>query len=473
VVGAYRVLAMIGEGGMGTVYLAEHTLLGRRAAIKVLRPSLSEDAEVVERFFNEARAVTQIADPGIVQIFDFGHHADRSAFIVMELLEGEPMDKRIERMGGLPLVDCLRFLRLICASLAVAHARGIVHRDLKPENLFIVRDSAVPGGERIKILDFGIAKLSRDQPGGFKTRTGVLLGTPAYMSPEQCRGSGELDPRSDIYALGCVVFAMVTGRPPFTGTAGELIAAQLLQPPPLVVSRIAGFPAVVDELLQRCLRKDPEERFSSMLELGAACDRADQMLSAAPTAAVEVPEVRAHRPSRVRPPSIASAHPTTLHTASGQRSELGSLGQPVRRRWTSGRVAGAVALVIASTVAVAVRCGDRPVSAPLAPAAGGHPPAEPSTSAAPTLPAATAAPTLPAATATAGDAAAHDATTPRDAGAADAPADAAAAEAPIDAAPPGPHRPSTAGGGPHPRSTRGDHASPTGSAAPIKVDRAD
>ena len=463
-VGAYRVLAMIGEGGMGTVYLAEHALLGRKAAIKVLRPSLSDDGEVVERFFNEARAVTQIADPGIVQIFDFGHASDGSAFIVMELLEGEPLDKRIERMGGLPLADCLRFLRLICGSLAVAHARGIVHRDLKPENLFVVRDSAVPGGERIKILDFGIAKLSRDQPGGFKTRTGMLLGTPAYMSPEQCRGSGDIDARSDIYTIGCVLFAMVTGRPPFSGTAGELIAAHLLAPPPLASSRIAGLPGVVDELLERCLRKAPDERFPSMFELGEACDRADQVLqSAAP--ALTVPEVWARRGLPAPPAPIASPNPTTLLTASGQRGDLGPTGQPIRRRWTSVRFAGACAIVIASTVVVAVQCGGSPGTRAIAPTSRGLLAAEPPVE--PRAPAAMPSPILPAATA-AGDAA-HAMTTLRDAGVVDAPADAAA----IDAAEPAPHRTSAAGNAPRPRSTRGDHASPTGSAAPIKVDRAD
>ena len=133
---------------MGTVYLGEHTLLGRKAAIKVLLPSLSANEEIVKRFFNEARAVTRIADPGIVQIFDFGHHTDGSAFIVMELLEGEPMDKRLKRLGKFGLIECLRLMRMICTSLAAAHAKGIVHRDLKPENIYIVSDPAVTGGER-------------------------------------------------------------------------------------------------------------------------------------------------------------------------------------------------------------------------------------------------------------------------------------------------------------------------------------
>jgi eukaryotic-like serine/threonine-protein kinase len=168
---------------MGVVYLGEHTLLGRLAAIKVLLPALSANQEIVQRSFNEARAVAQIADPGIVQVYDFGQHTDGSAFIVMELLQGEPVDRRLARIGRFTPIDCLRLTALICRSLAAAHARGIVHRDLKPENLFIVGDPVVTGGERPKILDFGIAKLSSSEPGALKTRTGMMMGTPVYMSP--------------------------------------------------------------------------------------------------------------------------------------------------------------------------------------------------------------------------------------------------------------------------------------------------
>src|SRR5690348_7434221 len=181
-IGAYRVLHQIGEGGMGSVWLAEHAMLGRRAAIKVLRPEYSHREEIVTRFFNEARAATSIGDPGIVQIFDFGQHTDGSAYIVMELLDGEPLDKRLERVGTLGLPDALRLMRQVASTLGAAHARGIVHRDLKPENIFIVRDPEVTSGERAKVLDFGIAKLGGDQS-GVKTQTAALMGTPVYMSP--------------------------------------------------------------------------------------------------------------------------------------------------------------------------------------------------------------------------------------------------------------------------------------------------
>src|SRR5262245_15591953 len=161
-VGAYRVLQPIGKGGMGTVWLAEHVMLGRRAAIKLLHPMYSARPDIVTRFFNEARAATAISDPGIVQIFDFGQHVDGTAYIAMELLEGEPLEQRLRRLGRLPVPDALRIMRQVASTLGVAHGRGIVHRDLKPENIFLVRDPEVIGGERAKVLDFGIAKLTGD-----------------------------------------------------------------------------------------------------------------------------------------------------------------------------------------------------------------------------------------------------------------------------------------------------------------------
>lgn len=213
-IGQYKILRTLGAGGMGTVYLGEHRLLGRRAAIKTLLPALSSHREIVDRFFTEARAISAISDPGVVSIFDFGYHVDGTAFIVMEFLEGESLSARLERLGTLRLVDALRLARQLSSSLAAAHDRGIVHRDLKPGNVFLVRDPEVPGGERTKILDFGICKLG-DPECTTTTQTGTMLGTPVYMSPEQCRGAGRVDHRSDIYSLGCVLFHMLAGRPPF------------------------------------------------------------------------------------------------------------------------------------------------------------------------------------------------------------------------------------------------------------------
>jgi serine/threonine-protein kinase len=268
-IGAYRLLQQIGEGGMGAVWLAEHAMLGRRAAIKLLHPMFTARPDIVTRFFNEARAATAIADPGIVQIFDFGQHVDGTAYIAMEMLEGEPLDKRLGRLGRMPITDALRLLRQIASTLGVAHQRGIVHRDLKPENIYLVRDPEVIGGERAKILDFGIAKLTGDP--NIKTNTSAVMGTPAYMSPEQCRGAGQVDQRSDVYALGCMLFKLITGGPPFDAEgAGEIIAMHLRELPPTLSSRVHGIPPELDALVQHCLAKDPAYRYASGAELAAA-----------------------------------------------------------------------------------------------------------------------------------------------------------------------------------------------------------
>src|SRR3954469_6693390 len=268
-IGQYRIVRKIGAGGMGLVYLGEHTLLHRRAAIKTLLPMVTANKEIVERFFNEARATSTISDPGVIQIFDFGYHVDGTAYIVMELLEGEALSARLARLGKLALGDALRFARQITGSLAAAHARDIVHRDLKPENIFLVRDSEAQGGERTKIIDFGICKVGAGDP--LLTEVGVMIGTPVYMSPEQCRGSGEVDARSDVYAFGCLLFHMLTGRPPFVGEAsGDLVVAHLEQEPPPPSQFAPELPPVVDALVLRCLAKSPDERFASMLALQAA-----------------------------------------------------------------------------------------------------------------------------------------------------------------------------------------------------------
>ena len=269
--GNYRILSRLGIGGMGAVYLGEHTLIGRKAAIKVLLPEFSHKQEIVERFFNEARAGTAIGHPGIVQIFDFGYHDDDSAYLVMELLVGEALNERLDRLGRLGEDDALRIARQCASALAAAHTAGIIHRDLKPANIFLTTDPEMEAGERAKILDFGIAKLTDSGAAGdLRTRTGSMLGTPAYMSPEQCRGAGLVDHRADIYSLGCVIFRMVCGRPPFVADGvGELIANHLREPPPPLRSFAPAITPGFEAVVQRTLAKQAEARFSSMEELAS------------------------------------------------------------------------------------------------------------------------------------------------------------------------------------------------------------
>jgi tRNA A-37 threonylcarbamoyl transferase component Bud32 len=355
-VGVYRVLQQIGEGGMGTVWLAEHTMLGRRAAIKLLHPSFSTRPDIVTRFFNEARAATAISDPGIVQIFDFGHHIDGTAYIAMEFLDGEPLDRRLRRLGRLPISDALRIMRQVASTLGIAHQRGIVHRDLKPENVILVHDPEVIGGERAKILDFGIAKLTGDQ--NVKTNTSAVMGTPAYMSPEQCRGAGLVDQRSDVYALGCMMFALITGAPPFDAEgSGEIIAMHLREPAPVLSSRVHGVSPELELLAQHCLAKDPAHRYASGADLAAAIGRVlgSPSMATAQTAggAASVPIASGNTA-----PTLSSA----AGAAAGARARTGSRGAVF---------AVAAILVIVGGVAavVATRGGGGPASpTPPAPA---------------------------------------------------------------------------------------------------------
>jgi serine/threonine-protein kinase len=349
-VGAYRLIQRIGEGGMGTVWLAEHTMLGRRAAVKVLHASYSSQPEIVARFFNEARAATAINDPGIVQIFDFGHHVDGSAYIVMELLDGEPLYHRIAR-GPMSDGDVLRIMRQVASALGAAHARGIVHRDLKPENIFLVRDPEVPGGERAKILDFGIAKLATGTS-KLKTSTSAVMGTPTYMSPEQCRGAGQVDQRSDIYSLGCVLYRLLVGRPPFDADGvGEIIVMHMRDPAPVPSAAVPSIPPAVDQLVLRCMAKNPAERFASGTELANAIGLL-----------VTQPQLDARMTGGMH---AAAAMPTTL---SGAAMGMGTQ-PPTAARGGKGVVLGIAGVVVAGGITAAGVLGGGSKSQPEQPPA--------------------------------------------------------------------------------------------------------
>ncbi len=274
IVGGYRLVAPIGGGGMGTIWRAEHEVLGRVVAIKLLLHALSHDPAMIERFFDEARAATRIADPGIVTVHDFGWHADGQAYLVMEHLIGESMAERLDRRGQVPVDEAVRLVRLAALAMAAAHAASIIHRDLKPANIYIVADPAVVGGERVKILDFGIAKLlGEGSHAATRTQTGAILGTPTYMSPEQCRNAGTVDHRTDVYSLGCVFFHLLTGQPPFATTStADVIASHLLEPPPAPGSLVPDLPAAIDGIVLACLAKDAGDRIGSMLALARALE---------------------------------------------------------------------------------------------------------------------------------------------------------------------------------------------------------
>lgn len=368
-VGAYRVEETIGRGGMGAVYRGVHSLLGRPVAIKVLLAQHAHSEEIVARFFNEARALTKLADPGLVQVFDFGHHTDGSAYLVMELLSGESVARRLGRVGRFGPLETVRLVRLMCASMAVAHAAGIIHRDLKPENVFLVADVAVPGGERPKILDFGIAKITFDEQGPHRTRTNALIGTPTFMSPEQCRGGREIDARSDIYSLGCVMFVMLTGRPPFERELpGDLFIAHIQEPPPRLSSLVPELTGQLEALVERCLQKRPADRFASMEALGQELSLLERELAGEPF-------IRPARPSTLAPPpaiegetvclragdsALARREVTTLNSAIGQvRDPRATRPKGALRRVAMG---GAILVLAAGSVLLGATIFGRPAS---------------------------------------------------------------------------------------------------------------
>ena len=287
--GNYRVLDKIGQGGMGAVYLGEHVLIGRKVAIKVLLPEVASDQSRLRRFFNEARASAQVRHPSIVDVLDFGTQEDTS-YLVMEYLEGETVRSRVKRTGALPETSVRRLGRQVASALAAAHAGQIIHRDLKPENLFLVRDEDVIGKERIKVLDFGIAKLLGDSGDGVvDTGRGTILGSVGYMAPEQASGEGVTDERTDVYALGCVLFEMSCARRPFIayGFAGVL-SMQMHSPAPSPRQHAPDISEDLDAIITRMLARYPADRFASMSDVVAALDDgADAAAAGGPTPAKE------------------------------------------------------------------------------------------------------------------------------------------------------------------------------------------
>jgi serine/threonine-protein kinase len=268
--GKYQLVKLIGRGGMGSVWEARHVSLGTPSAIKFIEAEYANSQEARSRFDKEAKAAATIQSKHAIQIYDHGVTDDGKPYIVMELLTGEPLDKRIERLGQLTLQDTARILQQVSRGLARAHERGIVHRDLKPENIFIVRNTD-DDEEVAKVLDFGIAKIqnSPHSPGvTSSTKTGAVLGTPFYMSPEQARGLRNVDHRTDVWSLGVIAYKCITGRLPFDGeSVGDLLVKICTAPVPIPSHAVAGLPQAFDTWFMRALEREPERRFSSVTEL--------------------------------------------------------------------------------------------------------------------------------------------------------------------------------------------------------------
>jgi serine/threonine-protein kinase len=269
-VGNYQVTSKLGEGGMGMVFLAEHPVIGAKVALKAIHPRFARRVDIVSRFVNEAKVVNQIQHDHIVNISDFGTTRGGDFYFVMEYLPGETLSQRIARRGALPVPRALNIAVQIADALQAAHEHGVVHRDVKPDNVILV-----PRGETtdfVKVLDFGLAKLTDDaEPQLSGTGAGLIMGSPEYMSPEQCEGRAEIDHRSDVYALGIVVFQMLTGRAPFNAPSyRNVLLQQLTASPPTARSLARDLPPEIDPILARALAKDPAARFQTMAEFGAA-----------------------------------------------------------------------------------------------------------------------------------------------------------------------------------------------------------
>ena len=270
----YKVEAVLGEGGMGVVYRCTHTIIGKKVAMKVLRADLARDAEVTERFLNEAKAASSIGNAHIIDISDFGQFPDGAAYFVMEFLGGQPMSKLLEGGQPLPVQRILHLARQIAEGLSAAHAANIVHRDLKPDNIFLVDR----GAERdfIKILDFGIAKVSTSAEGTKLTRAGAVFGTPHYMSPEQAAGQ-PVDHRGDIYSFGVILYELASGRLPFDADNFMGILTQHMYKAPVPIRALVPAPKDVppglEAIVLKCLSKRPEHRYQSMQELIVEFDK--------------------------------------------------------------------------------------------------------------------------------------------------------------------------------------------------------
>jgi serine/threonine-protein kinase len=373
---------------MGEVFLGEHRNIDRKAAIKLLLQEYSANEEIVGRFFQEARAASRIKHPGIVEILDCDMHPTGRAYIVMEFLEGESLRECLARVGRMDQGSALDVVHQIALALEAAHGKGIVHRDLKPDNVFLVSTTATPGPPLVKILDFGIAKLASEGDGGHqRTKTGNILGTPLYMSPEQCRGAGKVDLKADVYSLGCITYELLSGQPPFVRDgAGELLVAHLMEEPKDLAASVPDLLPGLSALVMSMLAKDPARRPASMAEIAA---KLESIAGIAPAPAHPVhatgrqsfpglapPSQPGLRPSS-QPglrPSPSPATDTTLGRTAGEVVEADELPRSGRRGWLIG---GGVAVAAAIAVFALRGSGKHDAapegSAPPAPAAAAAP----------------------------------------------------------------------------------------------------
>jgi serine/threonine-protein kinase len=269
--GRYTLVKLLGEGGMGSVYLGQHTVIGKQLAVKFLHPQFISSEEVLKRFYREAQAAAAIGHKNIIEVIDVGVAPGGEPYLVMEYLEGEDLETTFRRTGRFDLPAACAVLEPVLHALGAAHRKGIVHRDLKPANIFITHmEDQEP---TVKLIDFGISKFTGDVEQTKLTQTGSLLGTPAYMSPEQARGIGEVDHRTDLYAVGVILYQLLTAKLPYEGESYNDLLVRVLtedyRPPS---DAFPGFPEEAEPVIAKALAKDPDQRFADTAEMLAALD---------------------------------------------------------------------------------------------------------------------------------------------------------------------------------------------------------
>ncbi|MCA9620750.1 MAG: serine/threonine protein kinase [Myxococcales bacterium] len=285
--GKYRLQRVLGAGSMGSVWAARNELTNRDFAVKFLLPELSRNQDALQRFFLEARACGQIRHPAIVDVYDMGQAEDGSPYLVMELLEGEGFDQRLARQGYMRPVDVCRYIAIIARGLEEAHTRGLIHRDLKPGNIFFAIDKS--GEVFPRVLDFGISKeTDAEQFDYVKTSTGAVLGSPAYMSPEQAKGELDVDARTDIWALGVIMYEALTGRVPFDANNYNALMVRIITAEHTpVLDLVPTVPPALSALVDQLLEKDPDKRVGSAGELATRLERIYATITQTPLARPE------------------------------------------------------------------------------------------------------------------------------------------------------------------------------------------
>ena len=359
----YRILRVIAEGGMGVVYEAQHAVVKRRFAVKFLRPDLTDRRDLLTRFHREAQAAGALESENIAAAIDFGILVDGTPYIVMEHLVGESLGSLLAREGCLPVWRAVDICIQACRGMEAAHASGIVHRDLKPENVFLCRRE--DGTDLVKVLDFGIAKLEQVELNNAATRTGTILGTPAYMSPEQARGDKSIDYRTDVYGLAAILFEMLSGRPPHPGDSHNAILHHIAtQPAVSLRSAQPDLPAPLVDTVERALACSRDQRHASVEELA---------LALAPFAKREAwpPPKNADAI-----PVVVAASPTPgWRSAEFDAATVPASAQPLRRPKRPRKVL-AISAGLVATAAIAMTMGARKIQRPnataTAPESEGH-----------------------------------------------------------------------------------------------------